>query len=99
MANKTIIGGLRHKRARLAGEIEAQAQRLAKDREALAALNATLRLFHPDADPEAIVTIRPSLRCVKSNYVYSGKLPAKLYADYIWDSLNGKRPRPEDFKF
>lgn len=64
MEYKTTIAGLRRKRAHLAGEIEAAAQRLAKDRAALAALDATPRLFHPDADPEHIVTIRPPLRCL-----------------------------------
>jgi hypothetical protein len=64
MAHKTTIAGLRRKRAHVAGEIEAMAQRLVKDQQALAALDATLRLVHPDADPEQIVTIRPSLRCL-----------------------------------
>jgi hypothetical protein len=64
MSYKTTINGLRRKRAHLAGEIEMAARRLAKDRVALAALDATLRLFHPEADPEQIVTIRPALRCL-----------------------------------
>lgn len=53
------LSALRHKRARLAGEIEAADRVIAKQREALAALDATLRLFHPDADPSHITSIRP----------------------------------------
>lgn len=64
MGYKTTISGLRRKRAHLAGEIEAGAHRLVQDRAALAALDATLRLFHPDANPEQIVTIRPARRCL-----------------------------------
>jgi hypothetical protein len=64
MAYKTTIAGLRHKRARLAGEIEAAEHALTKQREAMAALDATLRLFHPAADPEHIATVRPYNRCL-----------------------------------
>lgn len=50
---------LRHKRARLAGMIEGAEQEQAKRREQLTALDATMRLFHPDADP---ATSRPFAR-------------------------------------
>jgi hypothetical protein len=53
------ISGLRRKRAMLMGEIEQGERELAKLREQLAAVDATLRLFHPDADPEHITPIRP----------------------------------------
>jgi hypothetical protein len=39
--------------------IEAAERKLDKDRETLALLDATLRLFHPDADPNHITAIRP----------------------------------------
>ena len=53
------ISALRHKRAHLAGEIESVERAQTKRREELAALDATLRLFHPDADPAHITSIRP----------------------------------------
>src|SRR5579862_7208960 len=56
------ISALRHKRARLAGEIEAAERAIAKQRATLATVDATLRLFHPDADPEHITAIRPIAR-------------------------------------
>jgi hypothetical protein len=56
------IAALRHMRA-LAGEIEAVERAIAKQRETLATLDATLRLFHPDADPNHVTSIRPISRC------------------------------------
>jgi hypothetical protein len=56
------ISALRYKRARLAGEIEAVERKLTKQREELAALDATLRLLHPGVDPGHITSIRPIWR-------------------------------------
>lgn len=56
------ISALRDKRARLAGEIAATERALAEKRAALTNLDATLRLFHPTADPEHITSIRPVTR-------------------------------------
>jgi hypothetical protein len=58
------ISALKRKRAHLAGEIEAAEKAIAKQREQLAALDNTLRLFHPDADPSHITSIRPTWRGV-----------------------------------
>jgi hypothetical protein len=58
------IAGLKDKRARLAGEIESRDRATAKLREQLAAIDATLRLFHPEADPNHITPIRPKWRGV-----------------------------------
>lgn len=58
------ISGLRDKRARLAGEIESAERKLAKLREDVAAIDATLRLFHPATDPSHITPIRPRWRGV-----------------------------------
>jgi hypothetical protein len=58
------LSALRYKRATLAGEIEHAERAIAKQREQLAALDATLRLFHPDADPSHITSIRPVWRGV-----------------------------------
>ena len=58
------LSALRDKRARIAGWIKAAERKIAKDREALANLDATLRLFHPEADPDHITSIRPKWRGV-----------------------------------
>ncbi|HYD30872.1 MAG TPA: hypothetical protein VEB64_08450 [Azospirillaceae bacterium] len=47
MARSLVISSLLKRRARLAGQIIAQEQQLAKDRVALSALDATLRLIDP----------------------------------------------------
>lgn len=60
-----VLAGLRDKRARLAGEIEAADRAIRKQREALATLDAVIRMFEPESDPELIASIRPvSRRCM-----------------------------------
>jgi hypothetical protein len=90
------IAGLRRKRAYLMGEIEQAKRGIAKLRDQLAAVGATLRLFHPEADPNHIAPIRP----FKANNVWfrrgeqtrltlealreAGKpLPLPAIADYV----------------
>jgi hypothetical protein len=58
-----VISGLRRKRARLAGEIEAAERRIAPIRETLAKIDAVLLIFQPGADPALIRSIMPMLRC------------------------------------
>jgi hypothetical protein len=72
MRYQYAISGLRHKRAHLAGEIEQIEREQAKRRAELAAIDATLRLFHPDADPDHITSIRPIWRGV---YFKPGQRP------------------------
>jgi len=59
MGNTYVISGLRDKRARLAGEIAAAEVKLAAKRETLANLDAVIRLFSPQTDPELIAAVRP----------------------------------------
>jgi len=59
MGNTYVISGLRDKRARLAGEIAAAEVKLAAKRETLANLDAVIRLFSPQTDPDLIPAIRP----------------------------------------
>jgi hypothetical protein len=59
MLNAYAISGLRGKRARLAGEIESRDRVTGKLRKQLAAIDATLRLLHPDADRHHITSIWP----------------------------------------
>lgn len=56
--------GLHRKRARLAGEIEVAERRLAKQREVLAQVDAVIRLYEPQRNPELIPAIRPCGRCL-----------------------------------
>jgi hypothetical protein len=58
------LSALRDKRARLAGEIESIERQAAKLRQDVANIDATLRLFHPAADPTHITPIRPKWRGV-----------------------------------
>jgi len=55
---------LRSKRARLAGELEQIERRAAKQREALAALDAVILMFEPTGNPELIPAIRPHTKCL-----------------------------------
>lgn len=59
MGHTFIISGLRDKRARLAGELVAVERDLARRRETLAALDAVIRMFEPDCNPDKIPPIRP----------------------------------------
>lgn len=89
------ISALRDKRARLAGEIEQAEQRLTKEREKLALLDATLRLFHPDADVSQIRSIRPTFRgpwfrqgdrqrlCLEALRDAGTPLPTRLVTEYV----------------
>ena len=62
MGNTYAIMALRRKRAYLAGEIEAAERTTSKQRETLATLDATIRLFEPTSNPELIAAIRPTSR-------------------------------------
>ena len=60
MGDTYAILALRRKRAHLAGKIEAAECAIARDRAALAALDATIHLFEPETNPELIPAIRPT---------------------------------------
>ncbi len=59
MGTAILLFGLKNKRARMAGEIEAEERRQAKRREALETLDAVIRMFEPQTNPELIAPIRP----------------------------------------
>lgn len=62
MGDTFVISGLRNKRARLSGEI-VQAQRLLDPkRAALAQIDAVIRMFTPDCNPDMISPIQPASR-------------------------------------
>ncbi len=65
MADTYAIIALRRKRAHLAGEIEAAQRKIERQRETLATLDAVIKMFQPDTNPEMIAAIRPcSARCL-----------------------------------
>lgn len=60
MAQSPVIFALRDKRARMAGKVDKMARDLAREREALATLDAVIRMFEPAGNPELIPSIRPT---------------------------------------
>jgi hypothetical protein len=62
MGHTFVISGLRDKRARMAGELAVVERDLAKRREALATIDAVIRMFEPDSNPDMIPPIRPAGR-------------------------------------
>jgi hypothetical protein len=62
LGNKYAAAALRERRAEIAGEITALDKRLAHLRDMLVHIDATLRLFDPDADPSRIAPKRPYRR-------------------------------------
>ena len=59
MSNAYVISGLTVKRAEVSGTIADLQERIRQERANLAHIDATLRLFDPDAKPEAIPSNTP----------------------------------------
>jgi hypothetical protein len=59
MGEQDVIGALRNKRAELAGTLRQLEQQLVRQRENLAHLDATIRLFDPNIQPNDIRPKRP----------------------------------------
>jgi hypothetical protein len=66
MGDSFAIYALHRKRARMAGEIEVAQQAINRQREALATLDAVIRMFEPASNPDLIAPIRP----VSRRYLY-----------------------------
>lgn len=62
MGNTFVLSGLRDKRARIAGEIIQSQEIVARRTKELLAIDAVIRLFSPDTDPDMIAPIRPTSR-------------------------------------
>jgi len=62
MGDTFAISALRRKRARVAGEIIQAQEVVARRTKELLAIDAVIRLFSPDCDPDMIAPIRPSTR-------------------------------------
>jgi hypothetical protein len=72
MGDTFVISGLRNKRARIAGEIAAAQRALDQRRAELAQLDAAIRMFTPDCNPDMIPPIRPGSHGLFFSY---GELP------------------------
>jgi hypothetical protein len=62
MGDTFAISALRRKRARIAGEIIQAQEIVARRTKELLAIDAVIRLFSPDSDPDMIAPIRPASR-------------------------------------
>src|ERR1700730_9092477 len=62
MTNRRVISALRRKRAEISGHIHDLEMRIARQRANLANLDATIKLFSPGANPDAIPPKRPYRR-------------------------------------
>ncbi len=74
MGNSFVISGLRIKRVRLAGEIIQAQEIVARRTTELLALDAVIRLFSPDCDPDMIAPIRPTSHSLFFQYKELGRL-------------------------
>jgi hypothetical protein len=62
MTNSHVVSALRLKRAEISGHIHDLEKRIARQRANLANLDATIKLFSPGANPDAIPAKRPYRR-------------------------------------
>ena len=85
MAELHVVSALVRKRAELAGEIAAAERHLERLRINLVHLDATLRLFDPDAVPEDIPPKRPR----RKGWFADGELPRR-----VLNILRGAAPEP-----
>jgi hypothetical protein len=74
MGDTFAISALRRKRARMAGEIIQAQEIVARRTKELLAIDAVIRLFTPDTDPDMIAPIRPSSRGLFFQYRELGRL-------------------------
>ncbi len=74
VGNTFVLSGLHDKRARLAGEIIQAQEVSARRTEELLAIDAVLRLFSPDCDPDMIAPIRTTSHGLYFQYKELGRL-------------------------
>ncbi|HET6610111.1 MAG TPA: hypothetical protein VFG62_25825, partial [Rhodopila sp.] len=72
MGDSFAIRALLDKRARIAGEIEVAKHVIAQRAEQLAQIDAVVRMFKPECNPDMIPPIRPAKRGLYFSY---GQLP------------------------
>jgi len=74
MAETHVISALKAKRAEVSGHIHDLEKRIARHRANLASIDATIRLFSPETDPDAIPPKRPYRR---TRYFAHNELPRR----------------------
>ena len=74
MGNTFVISGLRDKRARIAGEIIQAQEVVARRTKELLAIDAVIRLFSPDTDPDMIAPIKPASHGLFFQYKELGRM-------------------------
>lgn len=72
MGEPHVVSALREKRGEISGAILELEKRMAQHRAGLVHLDATLRLFAPDLEPESIVPKKPL--AARSHYFATGEL-------------------------
>jgi len=75
MAETHVVSALRAKRAEIAGHIHDLEKKLARYRASLASIDATIRVFSPQLDPDAIPPKRTYRR---TRYFAKGELSRRL---------------------
>lgn len=90
MAEPHVVTALVKKRAEMAGEIEAAEQRVDQLRADLIHLDATLRLFDPEALPETIPPKHP--RPARADWFGRGELARRIF-DALRDAERALCPR------
>jgi hypothetical protein len=78
MAESHVLTALKTKRVRLAGEIIQAQEIVARRTKDLLAIEAALRLFAPDGDPDMIAPIRPAPRGLFFKYGELARLALKI---------------------
>src|SRR2546427_9620126 len=85
MMEPQVVAALRAKRAEIAGDIAEIEHQLRQQRMSLAHIDATLRLFAPNLDPQ---TIPPKRHYRRTRYFAKGEL-ARTVLDVLRDADGG----------
>jgi hypothetical protein len=79
------VSALRRMRAKVAGEIEMHSREVDQLRATLIHIDATLRLFDPETDPNDIRTVRPYPR--RKEWFARGEVTRRIYEAYRKDGI------------
>jgi hypothetical protein len=85
MAEPHVVTALRAKRAEISGHVHALERRLARHRASLANIDATIRLYAPELDPDSIPPKRTYRR---TRYFAKGELSRRVVS--VLRQANGK---------
>src|SRR5271154_4736475 len=77
MAEPHVVSALRAKRAEISGHVHDLERKLARHRASLAAIDATIRLYAPELDPDSI---QPKRTYRRTRYFAKGELQRRVIA-------------------